>query len=41
MFSAVQVGGRSADIQEFRFQAAKRSELDCAELQGGLNADCH
>ena len=40
MGSAVLVGGRSADIQEFCFQAVKRSDMDCAELQGGLFADC-
>ncbi len=40
MGSAVLEGGRSADIQEFCFQAAKRSDMDCAELQGGLFADC-
>ena len=32
--SAVLEGGRSADIHEFCFQAAKLSEMDCAELQG-------
>ena len=40
MCSAVLVGGRSADIQEFCFQAAERSDMDCAELQGDLFADC-
>ena len=40
MGSAVMVGGRSADIQLFSFQAANRSDMDCAELQGSLFADC-
>ena len=39
MGSAVLVGGGNADIQEFRFQAAKGSDMDSAELQGGLFAD--
>ena len=39
MSSAVLLGGRSADIQEFGFQAAKLSEMDCAELQWGLFTD--
>ena len=38
--SAVLVGGRSADIQEFCFLAAKCSVMDCVELQGGLFAEC-
>ena len=37
---AVMEGGRSADIHEFCFQAAKLSDMDCVELQGGLFADC-
>ena len=40
MGSAVMVGGRFDDIQEFCFQAAKRSDMNCAELQGLLLADC-
>ena len=40
MYSAVPVVGRSAGIQEFCFQAAKHSVMDCAELQGFLFADC-
>ena len=40
MGSAVLVDGGSADIQEYCFQAAKRSGMDCAELQDGLFADC-
>ncbi len=39
MSSAVLVGGRSADIHELCFQAAKRAEMDCAELQWCLIAD--
>ena len=39
MGGAVQEGGRSADIQEFCFKAAKRSDMDCVELQGGLFAN--
>ena len=40
MASAVCVGGRFTHIQEFCFQAAKCSDMDCAELQGGLYVDC-
>ena len=40
MGSAVLVNGQSADIQEFCFQAANHSDMDCAELQGGLFANC-
>ena len=40
MGSALLVGGRFDDIQEFFFQAAKRSDMNCAELQGLLLADC-
>ncbi len=40
MGSAVLDGGRSAYINEFCFQAAKRSDMDCVELQGCLFADC-
>ena len=36
MGSAVLDGGRSAYIHEFCFQAVKRSDLDCVELQGCL-----
>ena len=36
---AVMEGGRSADIHEFCFQAAKRSDMDCVELQSGPFAD--
>ncbi len=38
--SAVLEGGRSPDIHEFSFQAAKRSDRDCVEVQGRLLADC-
>ncbi len=38
MGSAVLECGRSADIQEFCFQGAKRSDMDCDELQGALFA---
>ena len=31
--SAVLEGGRSADIHEFHFQAAKRSDMDCVGIQ--------
>ena len=34
----VLVGGRYVDIQEFCFKAAKRSNMDCAELQRVLFA---
>ncbi len=37
---AVMEVGRSADIHEFCFQAAKLSDMDCVELLGGLFADC-
>ena len=37
---ALLVGGRFDDTQEFFFQAAKLSDMDCAELQGLLLADC-
>ena len=40
MRSAVLEGVRSADIHEFCFQAAKRSDMDCVEPQGCLPADC-
>ena len=40
MGSAVLLGGRSADVQEFCFQTAKRSDMVCAELQGRVLADC-
>ena len=40
MCSAVMEDGRSVDIHEFCFQAAKLSDIDCVELQGGLFADC-
>ncbi len=39
MCSAVVERGRSADIHEIIFQAAKRSDMDCVEQQGGLFAD--
>ena len=31
-----QESGPSADIHELRFKAAKCSDMDCVELQGGL-----
>ena len=34
MGSAVVVGGRFFDIQEFCFQAAKCSDMDCVERPG-------
>ncbi len=37
MSSAVLEGGRSADIHEFFFQAAERSDMECFELQGCLS----
>ena len=37
--SAVLQGGRFADVQELRFEIAKRSHKDCAELQGCQFAD--
>ena len=40
MSSAVLEGGRSAYIYELCFQAAKRSDMDCVEVQGGLFDDC-
>ena len=40
MAIAVLEGGRSADIHEICFQAAKRSDMDCAELQRCLFVDC-
>ena len=39
MGSAVLEGGRSAGIHEFFFQAAKRSDKECVELQVCLFAD--
>ncbi len=39
MGSAVLECGRSADIQEFCFQGAKRSDMDCEEQQDCLFAD--
>ena len=39
MGSAALDCGRSADIHEFCFQADKRSDMDCVELQGGQIAD--
>ena len=38
--SALLEVGRSADIYEFCFPAAKRSDMDCVEVQGRLFADC-
>ena len=40
MCSAVLVSGWSAEIQEFCFHAAKRSDMNWAELQGCLFPDC-
>ena len=40
MSSGVHEVGQFVDIHEFCFQAAKRSDMDCVELQGGLFADC-
>ena len=40
MDSVVLVCGQSADIQEFSFQAAKCSDMDCDGPQQGLFADC-
>ena len=40
MGSAVLLGGRSSYIHEFCFQASKRSDMDCVELQWCLIADC-
>ena len=39
MGSALLDGGRSAYINEFRFEAAKCSDMDWVELQVGLFAD--
>ncbi len=39
MCSAVLEVGRPANIHEFCFQAAKRSDMDCVEVQGGLFAE--
>ena len=39
MGSAVLEVGRPANINEFCFQAAKRSDMDCVEVQGGLFAE--
>ena len=33
MGSAVLEGGRPANIHEFCFQAAKRSDMDCVQVQ--------
>ena len=38
--SAVRVVCRSAAIQEYCFEAAKLSGMDCAVQEGGLFADC-
>ncbi len=40
MCSAVLEDGRSVDIHEFCFQAAKRTDMDSVELQGGLFVHC-
>ena len=40
MGSAVLQVVRFADVQELRFQTAKRSDTGCAELQGGLYPNC-
>ena len=39
MGSAVLEGGRSADIHEFCFQDAYRSDMICVELQWSLFAE--
>ena len=39
MGRAVLEGGRPANIHEFCFQAAKRSDMECVELQGCLFAE--
>ncbi len=39
MGSSVLEGRRSANIHEFCFQSAKRSDMECVELQGCLIAD--
>ena len=41
MGNAVLECGRPANIHEFCFQSAKRSDMECVELQGCLFADCH
>ena len=41
MSSTVLEDGRSADIHELCFQAAKLSDMDCVEVQGCLFADSH
>ena len=40
MGSAVLVGCRFDDIQEFCFQAAKRKDMDYDEMEESLFADC-
>ena len=40
MGSADLQGCRFADVQELLFKNAKRSDIGCAELQGGIIADC-
>ena len=40
MDSSVLLDGRSADVQEFCFQTAKRSDIGCADLQGSLFSHC-
>ena len=37
---AVLKGGRSVYIHEFCFEATKRSDMDCVEVQGGLFDYC-
>ena len=39
MYSAALLGSLYADIHEFSFQAAKRADMDCVEVQGRLFAD--
>ena len=39
MVSAVLYVVRFAYVKELRFQTEKRSDMGCAELQGGLFAD--
>ena len=41
MGSAYLEGGRPANIHEFCFEAAKRSDIYCVEIQWGLYADSH
>ena len=41
MSSTVLEGGRSADIYELCFNATKRSDMYCVEVQGGLFTDSH